>query len=517
MQLRWPHFATVRGGPSVRGGRRRGSRRRNGGVGVWSLSVVCVAMAAPGVARASETRVVSRTMGEGYMIKVPGADGPVLRRRRLVQYVNLDVQELLPPKDPREFRRDPGDGQLSIVTSLRLRHDFGDYRSGATGDGRALVQTLDGRQVDLLYAYLQGRKLGGWVDFRAGRQFEMSGLDFYAFDGGWVRAETPAHFAVEAFSGLMVRGSDVLGYPTFELDGTWGTRTEEALSPVAGAALTTARLKWIDARVAYRRTFSPDRGNAGLDDPALGNFQSGIDQELISASAAVHFADGKVHPHGAARFNLGTARLDDVAVGVDWQITEIHRLRANYLRTVPAFDLDSIFNVFNLTPFEDARLGYEVAVGPSWTLAARGQMRVFRSAETSAGFEPSSSVTLGGGGGVGAVFRSSRFMMRADAYGLGGEGGRQVGASLDTRTWVLWQRLGIDNRIYAFAFDEDEASGPAGRAGWSVALQTGGNVRLWKNVHLNLVAEPMLSNVWPVHFRALAIFSADWSFRAGLR
>lgn len=462
-------------------------------------------------------RVVSRTMGEGYMVKAPGQDGAVLRRRRLVQYVNMDVLELLPPKDPRKFRRDPEDGQLSIVSSLRLRHDFGDYRSGAVGDTRSLVQTLDGRQVDLLYAYVQGRRLGGWVDFRAGRQFEMTGLDFYAFDGGWVRVQTPAHFAVEGFSGLMVRGRDVLGYPSFELDGTWGTLADQALSPMAGAAVSTADLKWVDARLGYRRTFSPSAINEDLDDPERGPFQSGIDQEVVSAAVSLNFVEGKLHPHAAARVNLGTARLDDLVVGIDWQLTEIHHLRANYLRTIPAFDLDSIFNVFAITPFEDVRLAYQVKVGPLWTLAARGQMRLFRNETTTLGQDPTADVRFGGGGGAGAVLRTHRFMLRADLYGLGGEGGEQLGGSIDTRTWVLWQRLGIDLRAYGLAYRDDIGSGLPERKGWSVALQTGGNVRLWKNVHLNLVAEPMISSLWRAHFRTLAIFSADWSFRVGRR
>lgn len=451
------------------------------------------------------------------MVKMPGDNGTLLRRRRLVQYVNLDVQDLLPPKDPREFRRDPEDGQLSIVTSLRLRHDFGDYRTGAVGETRSLVQTLDGRQVDLLYAYVQGRKLGGWIDFRAGRQFEMSGLDFYAFDGGWIRVETPAHVAVEGFSGLMVKGADVLGYPTYELDGTWGTLADQALSPMAGAAITTANLKWVDARLAYRRTFTPSGINDELDDPGRGALPSGIDQEIVSAAASLNLVEGKLHPHAAVRMNLGTARVDDVAVGIDWQLTELHHVRADYLRTIPAFDLDSIFNVFAVTPFEDVRLAYQVQVGPLWTLAARGQMRVFRNEETSLGQSPEADIRFGGGGGAGAVLRTHRFMLRADVFGLDGEGGRQIGGSIDTRTWVLWQRLGIDARAYGLAYRDDLGTGLPEREGWSVAFQAGGNVRLWKNVHLNLVAEPMLSSIWQAHFRALAIFSVDWSLRVGRR
>ena len=120
---------------------------------------------------------------------VPGASGELLSRRRLVQYVNLGVYELLPPRKPTQLRRAYEDGQLHLVTSMRLRSDFGSYVRRGDDYAARLVQSMDGRQIDVLFAYLEGQNLGGMVDVRAGRQFEMSGLDFFAFDGGWVRAE----------------------------------------------------------------------------------------------------------------------------------------------------------------------------------------------------------------------------------------------------------------------------------------------------------------------------------------
>jgi hypothetical protein len=48
-----------------------------------------------------------------------------------------------------------------------------------------------------------------------------------------------------------------------------------------------------------------------------------------------------------------------------------------YLRTRPVFDLDSIFNVFNLQAFEDARVVYQVQLADRWTLAARGSFGSF--------------------------------------------------------------------------------------------------------------------------------------------
>ena len=249
--------------PPIARAPRVGRRSRLGRRGGWASAVgLGLLLAGPGLgstpAGATEIRTVARTIGEGYMVRMPGPEGALISRRRVVQYVNLGVYELLPPKEPGQWRRDPKDGQLRVVTSMRLRHDFGSYATGATGDADRLLRNLDGRQIDLLYGYLEGENLGGWVDLRAGRQFEMSGLDFYAFDGGWLRVRTPAHLAVEAFGGLSVDGSAMFGFPTFELDGTQGTGADRVSSPMVGAALSLADVRFMDARVAYRRTWTPE-------------------------------------------------------------------------------------------------------------------------------------------------------------------------------------------------------------------------------------------------------------------
>ena len=234
---------------------------------------------------ASEVRVVSRTVGEGYSIRAPGPEANLLTRRRLVQYVNLGVYDLLRPKEAGQLHRDVEDGQIRIVTSLRLRHDFGTYLRRANGPSQTLIEANDGRQIDMLYGYVEGDHLARWVDFRAGRQFEVSGLDWYAFDGGWVRVRTPAHVGVEVFSGLAVDGSALFGYPTYELDGTQGTPADDSNSPMVGAALVTSDLKWVDARVAYRRTFTPLALNQQVEnDDGTTGLESAIDQELVSAS-----------------------------------------------------------------------------------------------------------------------------------------------------------------------------------------------------------------------------------------
>ena len=497
--------------PPARPRRRRSAlgRALRRAIAGGALSIV---VSGGGEAAATEVRTVARTIGEGYMVRLPGPEGELLSRRRLVQYVNLGAYELLPPRRPNEVHRAYEDGQLHLVSSMRLRSDFGTYLRDGGDYAARLLQSVDGRQVDLLFAYLEGQNLGGMIDLRAGRQFEMSGLDFFAFDGGWIRARTPVHLAVEAFAGLQVDGSHLFGFPTAELDGTQGAPVDRALSPMSGAALAVDSVRWLDARVAYRRTWTPAALNRGLADvDGRPDLASAVDQEVVSASAALRLVDGKVAPYGALRYNLGTARVDDVAAGLQLALSERHTLRGLYIRTIPSFDLDSIFNIFAGGAFEDVRAIFEVRPSERWTVAVRSQSRIFRDDVTGELMTaPSRERRLGIGGGASAAYRRPRFALRLDGFGLGGEGGLRAGGSVDTRTMVGWDRVALDGRIYAVYFQDEEV---AARRGYSLAFQAGINVQLWRGLHLNLLGEEMITTYYTSALRLLASLSADWTLR----
>jgi hypothetical protein len=504
----------------------RGRRRRPAALLGLRLALTfaagSLAALGPRPAAATEVRVGSRTIGEGYMIVAPGDDTRLLQRRRLVQYVNLGVYELLPPRQVDQWRRDPEDGQLELVASMRLRQEFGDFLSGAGPEARDVLESVDGRQIDLMFGYLQGRRIGGFFDFRAGRQFEMSGLDWYAFDGGWARANTPANLAVEVFGGMQVNGAHVFGYPTFGLDGTSGREpADRAGSPMIGAAVSVIELRRIQARVAYRRTFTPAGINRNIlessyaPDGSVQGLLAAVDQELVSATVNLNLGKGTFTPFLATRFNLGTLRLDDTSVGFGLAVSERHAIRAQYLRSIPNFDLDSIFNVFNLQPFEDLRLSYQVRAGERLTLLARGTMRMFQNDPTDAlGVAPARARSFGPGGGIAALWQQRRLAVRADGFSQGGEGGLRAGGSLDGQIRVLNDRIGIDLRSFFTRYRDDQVPR---RNGYGLSFQAGADFKLWDGVHLTLLAEELLSSTLVHAFRGLANLSVDWSFRVGGR
>ncbi len=446
------------------------------------------------------------------MIQAPGVTRGFVTRRRLVQYVNLGVRDLLPPTEAGQWRRDPEAGQLSVVTSMRLRHDFGTYQRWAVGDAGSLVGGIDGRQIDLLYAYLRGDRIARWADFRIGRQFEFSGLDWYAFDGAWVRLRSPAHVAFEVFGGIEVDGAAPFGYSRHELDGTALDATELKRSPMFGVAVATEGLGRLDARLAYRGTFSPPGlGREALED-RIGDAQRGaVDQEIVSATTALRLAHGRLVPYAAGRFNLGTARVDDVDAGVAWRVTPQHTVRGNYYRSLPAFDLDSVFSVFAMNAIEDARMSLDMRLAPQWRGYGRVQLRILRGGEAD---DPLSGVDLGYGGGLGLAYGGRVWMARFDAHAVTGVGGLRAGARATTRWWPTGRRLSLDGRLYGMHY-ADEAT--EDRHGYSVAAQAGANLRVWGGLSVHVVGEEMLTPFVKNAFRLLAVLSVDWSLRVGAR
>ena len=477
-----------------------------------ALAVSLCSMAFGRGVAASEVYGSARTVGEGYMIRGPGVEPWFVTRRRLVQHVSLGVRDLLPPTEIGQLRRDPNDGQLELVSALRLRHDFGTYARWAREDAAQLVHGIDDRQIDLMYGHLRATRLWGLVDFTLGRQFEFAGLDFYAFDGARVKIRSPAYVAVDVFGGFEVDGAAAFGYSRHELDGTALDASSRKRSPMFGAALVSDDLAFLDAQLAYRRTFSPRAVQPeALTDDAGTAFDSAIDQEVVSATAALRLAKGRVHPYAAVRYNLGTARLDNVDAGTSVRLSDRHDVRVFYLRTIPAFDLDSIFNAFQMTPFEDMRAVLDVRWAPTWRAYARAQARLFRSESVQ---DRGRELDFGYGGAVGVAHTRRYVNARLDAHAITGEGGLRTGGSLSGAWRRPARRLSLDGGVYGLYYADDVAEA---RRGYSVAGQLGVGLRFWHGLTLHVVGEEMVTSFLRPATRVLAVLDVDWSVRVGQR
>ena len=119
---------------------------------------------------------------------------------------------------------------LYFDASLRLDSDFGGYMLGRPG-GSDEIRELKQSQLDILYAFLGGRNIGGRVDFMLGRQIHFDLVDFFAYDGADAIVRLTRNFAVQAYAGTEVRGELPLSAPIYELDGTSAGSRDPATRP----------------------------------------------------------------------------------------------------------------------------------------------------------------------------------------------------------------------------------------------------------------------------------------------
>ena len=187
------------------------------------------------VARAYEFEIQATSIGQGYQLVWfrPNSEEVLLNRRRFTQSLRLHIWDILSPrKDPgypdRPKKKAPF--EMYFTSSLRFDNDFGGFTQGDVTSGTEtdpatkLVPELANydKALDVLYAYVGGRDVGGLVDFQLGRQMRVDTLDWFSFDGAAVNVHTPWLFAVDAHGGALVR-SDVAGLlasPTHDPDGT---------------------------------------------------------------------------------------------------------------------------------------------------------------------------------------------------------------------------------------------------------------------------------------------------------
>jgi hypothetical protein len=430
----------------------------------------------------------------------------------LAQTIDLGVYDLLAPRDPNAFVRDPDDGQLRWHSMLRVRHDFGPWQRDASGTSATLISAVDNRQLDLLYAYLEGTNFARSVDFRIGRQLEYSALDFFAFDGAWLRVRAPRpkqrYLALELFGGAQANAASVMGYTTFERDGV-APELAGKRAPMFGAALATTDLRRISARLAYRRILSTEA------DTATPKYRDGADQqfwaieeEVVSATTGLELVRNLVHLHGAARYNFATGRFDQAMTQAIWQPTALDLVRLAYQRSVFAGDTDSIFNIFNIGAFEDLRMQVQRTLRSGWTLASRSGLRWDHSQVAEDKIRYGASF----GGTLARRHRDWGGMADVDYYVLGPVA--RLTSVVDVRHYAWSERLRSYARVlYMHSRDRD----PLRRNEIGLFAQAGVEAQLWRQITFGLSAEEGTSSSVKHSLRVLAVLAIDWNMRLGGR
>jgi hypothetical protein len=475
-------------------------------VAVVAAAVIMVALPARQVA-AYDFLLSVRTVGQGYQERRYGPSGAaqLLSRRRLTQYLSLSVFNIA----PEPWRGRDGDrNSVSFELGMRFESDFGQFLLGRPR-GTDAIGELSQNQIDVLYAYVLAKEVGGRADLQLGRQLHYDLVDFYSFDGGDMQVRIGSHVTAQAFGGTEVRGELPLSAPLYEIDGTSvgsrdpATRPEQsqALRPMVGGALAVDRASPIDARIAYRRVFS------ATVDPIAGDPTSGVNHESLSITADARVWRDRLFLAGGARYNLLVAAWDDIQIALRWRPTAGHLLSAEYRYLAPTFDGDSIWNVFGADAYSDWRIADEVQLSAGCRAHARGFLRRFAPAFPGSSQSGGQDQALAYGGNLGVDGRQTRTRVRLDTYAEAGHGGWKLGGDLSGRFGLLPNVLDIEGRVTTYVWHADGAPDP--RKALMLGTGLGALYQMSRKMRLHFLGENNTGTYYRAQVRGLAVLEVD--------
>lgn len=434
--------------------------------------------AAPEVA-AVQFRVHSQTVGDAYQLVTSG--NTLINRRRIHQYLGFEAHDLL------------GDGgyQVNATTLFRFDTDF-----GLTDRLLDEVPTLRREQLSIQYAWVDARNIGGFLDVRLGRQIHADALDYLMLDGAIVRLRSPWHVGLEIQAGLEVKeGMSALNASMFELD---GVRVIEGRTPndratwVVGAALTTEDLQYTRARVGYRRLFSD---GAVVSEKVGGSFY----QRLVE----------RLHLQGLASWDLYNGRFDRISGGLRWQVTDAFDVDLEYVRLLPSFDADSIFNIFTAFPLNDGNLRLRVHPSRDAQLYLGGMVRFFGNEGYTDGvlLDEVDTVVAAWGAMTGYHHRFGRAgRLHVDLSWESGYGGDRLLGDVGGTIAIVEGEWEVDGRLTTVVFDDGLQPN---LEGVSFGYQIGGKYLVERRAAIALMVEQNFSRLQPQNLRLFAVIDLD--------
>jgi hypothetical protein len=319
-------------------------------------AIAVLALATAERAGAYETEVDTATTAQFYTLESPSGE-PLLRRRRYTSTLGMALLEL-------QGERRVNGPTLSFRSRLRLDADLGQDPAERDPRSDRFIPGLEQAPFDLMYAYLEGeRYLDGAFGFRLGRQYVADVLGWWSFDGAYLGLATPAYFRLEAYGGAEQRsGLPLLGTPRYQADGVargsreelvadqWTSYLDQSeLAPAFGFALETSDLTWIHARVGYRRVTNRDSVVVSPFLPSDGILRR-VTTERVSterAGASIRLTPLDLGAlTGGVVYDFYNGVVSEQALGLDVFATSRLTVGADYERTLPTFDADSVFNWF---------------------------------------------------------------------------------------------------------------------------------------------------------------------------
>jgi hypothetical protein len=463
-------------------------------------------------ARAYDFDIFSETIGQGYQLR--SADDTLVNRRRIDQYLGLEVYNM----GPRDVMGRPLErNQLYISTYMRFDADLGDYPNYRELSGRSEQREFQPTHFDMLWAYLGGRNIGGFLDFKLGRQVFLDLYDFRALDGLSLDFKTPFHVGLEVWGGLNVTGDAPVDSPIYRVDGvalggnpigSLGQRQEDALQPTFGFALHSIGVRDLNVRISYLRTmsFTGDPRQPGEND-------AGVIEEKLAVTARGRLLKGRLILWAGFRYDALAGVVDQIHGGARVQLDGArHGINLEYVYDFPTFDGDSIWNVFASEAFNDVRLSYDIALG-RWRGYARGFARFFQNdklTQSQHSLPTKLDAGVAYGGSLGAWLDLKRGNVRLDAYYEDGYGGLRAGIDAAARV-ALWRDLqtGLvaEARLDYVHFQDDSRTIDHAD---SFGVQAGLRYSFVRGVMLHVLMEENVNRFYESQFRLLAVLDVSW-------
>jgi len=461
-------------------------------------------------AEAVQFRVSSQTLGDAYQLVT--VDEDLLNRRRLHQYLRLGAYDLM----------SDGSYSLNVHTLMRFDTDL-----GVTRQELDRVVGAQPASLSVQSAFIDGRRLLGAsefnLNFKAGRFLHIDALDFLMLDGATVSVTTPWYIGVEILAGLESRNlTNPVTDSQFELDGARIIENDalsDAPSIVLGAALMLTGLNSTRAKLSYRRMFSNQQPfrlqDAGATivaektstspDGESGSV-SGVDSEKIGLSLFHNFWR-TVDLNGVVSYDLYNAVVDQTNVLARWRMTDAWDVSGQYVRIVPTFDADSIFNIFTIHPLNDANMRVRWHLSDNQRIYAGGMLRLFGN-EKPTEVQAQVDTSVKAYGAMAGYYQSYGHEGRfgADVSAELGYGGSRIMGDL----WGMWapypKQLEIDGRLTVVHVDQDLQ--PNLHA-LSVGYQLGAKYLLGDVAGISVLVEHNFNRIHKNQFRLFAVIDLD--------
>jgi len=441
--------------------------------------------------------VQSRTIGDVYAhlrADDQAGDDPI-SRHRIHQILGLNAWDLM------------GDGtnSLTFVSSLRIDYDFGILAEEIDNNGQLALH-----DASLLYGYVEGRDMWGWLDFKLGRQYEIDAIDMLLFDGAKIRAKTPWYFAVEILGGYeAVNGTltvnqqaldgTVEGSPRPCFNDVCTGYTVEDPDPklVVGVGLSLMDLTYTQLDLKFRQIVTLN------DHPENEVDGDSLSQMRVGGAFSQRIMEG-LFVHGGASYDMYLSLVNEVRGGVRYRPVHMVEVEAGYTYVIPTFDANSIWTFFSWRPInrieERARFFFDDDL---WIHA--GAYQSLYTADDSVTDQEVEGEVQDIGISAGATWiLNHRASVRTDFTTQQGFGGDQTFVDLGGSYSFMDGKLGLDARALLIMFESDDQSN-LGLDGTMFGGHLGASWQFHDDMRLNLMLEEATTEVRPVWLRFMAV------------